>query len=79
MDNESFTLGVQVSRSLIREVQRSILMVGMMIIFGIACLQYTAQGHFDQILPFFTGLMGMIIGHFFARRGRSNADKDNTQ
>jgi uncharacterized protein YneF (UPF0154 family) len=77
MDKEHFSFGLKMSKTLIREVQRSILTTGMTVIFGIVCLQYASQGRFDQILPFVTGLMGMIIGHFFARRGMNSANQDD--
>ena len=47
------------------ELHRSILLIGLLIILGVVINKYLQVGQTEQLLLTLTGLMGIMLGHYF--------------
>lgn len=74
-EKKRLSVDIKLNGSLIQEVQRLILATGMLVIFGAVCIKIVDAGLTEQLLPFLAGLMGMIVGYYFASRPKKKPGK----
>lgn len=72
------SLNIRINAGLLQDVQRLVLSFGMLGLFGLVCYRAVIAGRLDQILPLITGLMGMVLGYYFAAQTKKQEKPDSS-